>query len=147
MSEGPVLLYDSKCALCSSAVVFVLRHERPHTLRFAPLDGEFARRTLEHRPALRLTDSVMWVEPAAEGEDRVLIRSDAALRVAAYMRGPWRLAAIARIVPRAWRDWVYELVSRHRHRFRHWTNPAGIPVEQHRHRFLDVGVTLGPPPG
>ena len=46
-------------------------------------------------PELEGVDSVVWVEPGAErGTGRVLVRSDAALRVARYLGGWWHLACV-----------------------------------------------------
>lgn len=116
MTDGPVLLYDGSCALCNRTVLFVLRHERTHTLRFAPLGGRTARRVIERHPALAGLNAVVWVEdPDASGE-RPLTGSDAVLRLARYMGGPWRALALGRIVPRVWRDQLYDFVARNRHR-------------------------------
>jgi len=132
----PVLLYDGACGLCSQTVQLVLRHDRDGRLRFAPLDGTFASSLRTRHPALAAVDSLVWVEaPEGPGSERVLTRSDAALRVAAYLGGAWRLAVLARVVPRFLRDAAYDLVARHRH---HLTAPACVvPAPAERARFLD----------
>lgn len=132
---GPVLLYDGTCGFCAQSVQFVLAHEREHTLRFAALDGEFALRVLKEHPQVHGMDSVVWVEPSdVHGTKLLLTRSDAAIRVAWYIGGPWRAFEVARIVPRPIRDAVYRLIARHRHRI------AGtrcfVPGETERGRFL-----------
>lgn len=132
----PVLLYDGACGLCSRTVQLVLRHDRDGRLRFAPLDGPFASSLRNRHPALAAVDSLVWVEaPQGSGPERVLTGSEAALRVAAYLGGLWRLAALARVVPRRLRDAAYGLVARHRH---HLAAPACVvssPAE--RARFLE----------
>ncbi|MGH7667878.1 MAG: thiol-disulfide oxidoreductase DCC family protein [Gemmatimonadaceae bacterium] len=136
MSQGPVLLYDGRCALCSRTVLFVLRHERTHTLRFAPLTGRLARDVIQRRAELAGVDSVVWVEdPDAPGE-RPLTGSEAVLRLARYMGGPWRALAVGRIVPRVWRDRLYELLARHRHRIVGGAKPL-LPDVVASARFLD----------
>ena len=116
MNAGPVLLYDGSCALCNRTVRFVLRHERTHTLRFAPLGGRTARRVIERHPALAGLDAVIWVDDLDAPGERPLTGSDAVLRLAQYIGGPWRALALGRIVPRVWRDRLYSLVARNRHR-------------------------------
>jgi DCC1-like thiol-disulfide oxidoreductase len=39
LRDGPILLYDGNCGVCSQAVQWVLAHERSHSLRFAPIES------------------------------------------------------------------------------------------------------------
>ena len=110
-AERPVLLYDGLCGFCDGTVQFILRHDRRGTMQFATLQGEMGQRVLARIPALAGVDSLVLVE----GE-RVHIRSDAALRIADYLGGAWSLARVLRLVPRAIRDWGYDLFARHRYR-------------------------------
>lgn len=134
----PVLLYDDRCGLCASSVQFMLRHDRRGTLRFAPLSGRFAADVRARHPALRDVDSMVWLEPVERGrEERVLLRSDAALAAAGYLGGWWRLALIARFVPRPLRDAVYRLVARHRHRWQAAAPACIVTTTETKSRFLD----------
>jgi predicted DCC family thiol-disulfide oxidoreductase YuxK len=106
-------------------------------VRFAPLDGAFARAVLARHPELRDIDSVVWVEAeAGDATERVLTRSTAALRVASYLGGWWRLATIARLVPRPLRDAVYRLIARHRHRLSRGEPHCLVPTASQHDRFL-----------
>jgi len=82
-----------------------------HPWRFAALGSE-------EGIALRLaskvppgTDSVLVV-----CGDRVLTKSDAVMAILADCRLPWRLGRWGGVLPRPWRDALYDLVARHRHR-------------------------------
>ena len=111
-----VLLFDGECGLCHASVRFILRHERHPTLRFAPLAGQFGAAVQARHPALASANSIVWVTDAEGPEERVLIRSAAALRAARYLGGPWALLGMFVVMPRPIRDWLYDLVARHRHR-------------------------------
>lgn len=115
-ADGPVLLYDADCGFCSRVVQFVLRHERGGgTLQFAGLRSAYAQRALARFPELRHVDSMVWLGRDREGAAEVLVRSAAALRLATYLGGYWRWAAVlAAVVPRVVRDMVYRTVARHR---------------------------------
>lgn len=135
-----VLLYDGTCGFCAESVQLVLRHDRRRTLRFASLQGEFGTRIRAGHPELSSVDSVIWVEPGSGGApDRVLVRSDAALRVARYLGGWWRLALLARALPRPVRDAGYDLIARHRHRLLDSGSSCLVPTPDMRERFLDFG--------
>lgn len=110
-SSGPILLYDGSCGFCARSVQFVLRHERRPVLRFAPIESAAGRAARASLGDYKAPDSMILLD----GSD-ALVRSDAALRVASIMGGPWRIAALARALPRRLRDSVYDLVARHRHR-------------------------------
>jgi predicted DCC family thiol-disulfide oxidoreductase YuxK len=75
------------------------------------------------------------VEPGRS--PRVYTRSDAALRIARYLGGPWHLARIGRLVPRAIRDALYDLIARHRHRLSAGGPQCLIPRAEVRARFLE----------
>lgn len=131
VAGAAVLIYDGSCGLCESSVRFVLGRDRRHTLRFATLESDFGRRVRRQHPELSTVDSMVWVEPS-----RVFVRSDAALQVARYLGGIWRLATVLRFLPRPIRDRAYDIVARHRHR---WTGApeCWTPPPDERSRFLD----------
>ena len=134
-NNAPLLLYDGTCGFCAASVQFVLRHERQHGLRFAPLQSEIGDAIRARHPGLAGVDSMIWIEPTATSE-RVLTRSAAALRVARYIGGPWRALALAAIVPRPIRDAVYDLIARHRHRLVGDAEQCYLPPPAARARFL-----------
>ena len=138
-SEGPVLVYDGTCGFCAESVQLVLRHDRRCTLRFAALQGEFGQHIRQQHPELDGVDSIIWVDPPVDGA-RVFVRSDAALRVARYLGGWWRLALVFLPLPRALRDAGYNLIARHRHRLAGSGPSCLVPGPEVRERFLDSGV-------
>lgn len=123
-----VVFFDGVCGLCNGFVDFLVRHDRAHRLRFAPLQGQTAA-TFEHLPTG--LDSVVVVDGA-----RVLVKSDAAISVLARLGGAWRLATVLHIVPRALRDAVYALIARNRYRWFGQREVCRIPSESEARWFL-----------
>ena len=125
------------CGFCAASVQFVLRHERQHVLQFAALESETGRQIRARHSEIAGVDSMIWVDHSGGPRERVLIRSAAGLRIARYLGGVWRVAALAVLIPRPIRDAAYDLIARHRHRFvepdRCYVPPASI-----RGRFLDL---------
>jgi predicted DCC family thiol-disulfide oxidoreductase YuxK len=108
------LFYDGHCGLCHRAVKFVLRRDRGgRAFRFAPLQGStFLARVAEERRA-GLSDSVVVL--TRDGE--LLVRSASFLHILRRLGGGWGiLAAVLSVVPRGWRDFVYDFVARIRYR-------------------------------
>ena len=132
-----LLLYDGVCGLCAASVQFILRHERTHTLHFAPLQGETAAQLRARHPGLAGVDSMVWVEGFGEtSPERVDVRADAVLRAADYIGGPWALAAVGRVVPARLRNALYDFVARHRHSMFAAPAECYLPPPETRARFL-----------
>jgi predicted DCC family thiol-disulfide oxidoreductase YuxK len=134
---APLLLYDGACGFCAESVRLVLRHERRHTLRFAALQSPVGETVRARHPEIAGIDSMIWVEPAADGRaERVYVRSDAALRIAGYLGGAWSALAPARLLPRFVRDRTYDFIARHRHRISGSLDACLVPPPATRERFL-----------
>lgn len=132
---APILLYDGLCGFCNTSVQFILGHETRHSLRFAALQGKFAAEVLSRHPELKDVDSLVWVE--GEGADeRVTVRSSAALKVVNYLGAFWRLYLIFGLIPAGARDALYNLFARHRHRFFGRYGSCPVPTAEVRTRFL-----------
>ena len=138
MSDGPVLLYDGLCGFCDGTVQFILRHDRRGTLRFATLQGDFARGVIDRHPELEGVDSLVLVErDPASGTEKVHVRSAGALGVARYLGGAWHLARATAIVPRFIRDAAYDGFARIRYRVFGRYDSCPIPSPEQRARFID----------
>ena len=136
--NAPVLFYDGTCGLCNGLVRFVLDHERLRTLRFATLQGPKGEELIRRHPQLHQIDSVVWLAPGSGQErERVYVRSDAALRVAKYLGGFWRIAVLAVVVPGSLRDAAYDFVAKHRHRLTRGPAFCRLLNGKDRARFLD----------
>ena len=125
----PVLLFDGVCGLCNSAVDFAMAEDTEGRLRFAPLQGEYAERVVGD--AAKSLRSLVLVD-----NGQVLEKSDAVLRVAQHLGGMWRLAAVARVVPRPLRDLVYDFVATHRYRWFGKKETCRMPTAEERARFI-----------
>lgn len=138
MLDSPVLLYDGLCGFCDSTVQFILRHDRRGTLKFATLQGDFAREVIARHPEMAGVDSLILVgRDTVSGEERVFVRSEGALEVARYLGGAWHVARGVAIVPRFVRDWAYDGFARIRYRVFGRYNSCPIPTPEQRARFID----------
>lgn len=134
--SAPILLYDGLCGFCDGVVQFVLEHDRRGVVRFATLQGAFARDLIERHPELRGVDSLILVEEPHTPNERVLVRSEGALRVAHFLGGWWGATRVLRIIPRVVRDGAYDAFARVRYRLFGRYNACPIPAPAQRARFL-----------
>lgn len=132
-----LVLFDGQCALCHGWVKFLLARDRRGTFRFAPQQGTtaapyFVRHGLTE-VALR---SVVVVLDADGPNERLLLKSDAALEALADLGGPWRVLLVFRWVPRVVRDWVYDFIAKHRYRWFGTTDACLLPPPGSMSRML-----------
>lgn len=71
------------------------------------------------------------------GKERVFIRSNAALRIAAHLGGWWRLLLVFGLMPRVVRDCFYDAFARYRYRLFGKYDRCLVPAADGRSRFLD----------
>ena len=136
---GPVVLYDGVCGLCNRVVSLVIPRDPGARIRFAPLQGPFATEVLRRHgiPApAGDPDSFVLVEAPGTPEERLWLRSTAALRAAAWLTRPWSWVRFLWVVPRPVRDWIYDRVAKSRYRIFGKLDACPLPTPESRARFL-----------
>ena len=138
-SANPVLLYDGVCGLCNRLVQFILRHDDHDQFRFAALQSPLASRLLErHGASAANLDTFYIATNFDQAGEELLARSDAAVFVLQELGGGWRiLGVIFRVLPRALRDAVYNLIARNRYKVFGKFDICPLPDPRHRHKFLE----------
>jgi len=110
--DGPIILFDAQCVLCSANAQFVLRHDWKRRFRLAAMQGPVGEALFRrHGIDPENPDTIIVVEGDHAHRD-----SDAVLFIYENLGWPWRLASMARLVPRLVRDPLYGWVARNRYR-------------------------------
>ncbi len=131
-ASRPLLLFDGECGLCARSVRFVLAKERGPELRFAALQSDAGRAVLARHGLGEDLSTVVYVD----AEDRVHLRSGAALRIAGKLRRPWSFARALLVVPAFLRDAVYRVVARYRMAIFGGAEACRLPRPGEAERFL-----------
>jgi predicted DCC family thiol-disulfide oxidoreductase YuxK len=127
-----IVFYDGYCPMCNAWVRAILRWDKKKLFHFAPLQSDMARRTLQPlMPDFEKQDTLVFFN-----EDRVYVRSDAALKVAALLPAPFSWLAIGQLFPRFLRDGVYRWVARNRFRIHKKLDECPLPPPEWRERFI-----------
>jgi predicted DCC family thiol-disulfide oxidoreductase YuxK len=129
-AKQPMLVYDGDCGFCSRSIKFILGHERKHELLFVTRQSELGIR-LRRQYGLETMESMLWIEDGS-----VLTESSAVLRIASYVGGWCRIAAIGSVIPLKFRNWAYRLFARNRHRFARNSEQCLLPTPEQRKRFV-----------
>lgn len=134
MNEShPVVLFDGVCNLCNRSVQFIIRRDKKDQFRFAALQGKTGQEILARHglPADSFNSFIL-----AEG-DKIYTRSTGALRMLRILGLPWSLFYVYIIVPRFFRDGVYNWIARNRYRWYGRQESCIIPTPELRKKFLD----------
>jgi predicted DCC family thiol-disulfide oxidoreductase YuxK len=107
-----IVLIDGVCVLCSRSYRFVRARDRDRRFRFLAIQQPEGR-AIASRHGIDPDQPATFI--LVEG-DVAHVRSDAALRILGRLPR-WRWTRVLRIVPRAWRDRVYDLIARNRYRW------------------------------
>ena len=132
MTEYPVMLFDGLCNFCDGSVMFVAKRSAGRPLRFCAMQTNVGQAWLQAL-AMPLDRHATFVLLES---GRAWSRSEAALRVARYMDPPWpSIAAALRVIPRAWRDWLYDRVAANRFALAGRRTSCSLPDTALRARF------------
>ena len=112
-TDTRVVVFDGFCHLCSGWVRFMARHTITPPFRLLSMQSGEGRLLLQAH-GIDADDPATFLvldggQPYRE--------SDGAIHVVAALGGLWRLARLAKWVPRAWRDALYLLLARNRYRW------------------------------
>jgi predicted DCC family thiol-disulfide oxidoreductase YuxK len=133
LPDGKALvLFDGYCNLCNGAVQFILKRDKKEHFYFASLSWPVAEPVLQSSDELKDVDSIILYD----GE-RVYTRSSAALRISSYMGGLWPLFNVFWIMPKFFRDPVYNFIARNRYKWFGKKDTCMMPDSDVSHRFLN----------
>jgi len=126
----PIVFFDGVCGLCNLSVNWLMRQDKQHLLRFAPLQGSTASELLKDR-ASSLSSVVFWTD------GKCYDKSEALLRIIALpgMSGKWLL--VFRIVPGPVRDFLYGIIARNRYKWWGKKETCRIPSHEEKKLFLN----------
>jgi predicted DCC family thiol-disulfide oxidoreductase YuxK len=130
--DRPVIIFDGHCVLCSRSAQFVLRHDGRGIYRLLAAQTPLGHALYVHygldphdyESMILIADGVAW------------LKSEAVIRIAQGLRLPWSLAAILRVLPRAWRDRLYNVLARNRYRVFGRRATCYLPDPRDADRFL-----------
>ncbi|MFA0962879.1 thiol-disulfide oxidoreductase DCC family protein [Roseivirga sp. BDSF3-8] len=127
-----IVLFDGVCNLCHGAVNFIIDRDPAGRYHFASLQSEPGRELLQKYDVdPDKIDSVVLVRA-----DMVFTKSRAALEISRYLRGPWPLLYVFKIVPSFIADAIYDLVARNRYKWFGKQDQCRMPDAALRRRFI-----------
>ena len=100
-------------------------------MHFAPLESEIGKALRTYFEIDEKIDSIILIK-----DHSAYIKSCAALRLAPYMKGLWRLAIIFVVIPPFLRNMVYDFIARRRKKIFGRVESCALLANEDRKRFL-----------
>ncbi|MGB3006695.1 MAG: thiol-disulfide oxidoreductase DCC family protein, partial [Chitinophagaceae bacterium] len=128
-----VILFDGVCNFCNYWVNFTIKKDKKKILRFAPLQGETAKRLIADYKINHTTlSSVIFID-----NGKAYTQSSAALRICKHLDNGWKLFYGLIIIPKFIRDPIYNIIARNRYKWFGKKDTCMIPTPELKERFLD----------
>ncbi len=107
-----IVFFDGECALCQKTVQFILAEDRSQSIKFAPLEGEFAvKNKIESQMSIAAREQTFVVFK----NDKVFVRGEAVSLLLKQLGGVWIFARLFLLVlPNSLIDNVYRAVAQRR---------------------------------
>jgi len=124
-----ILAFDGVCNLCNALVRFVIRIDKKGKIAFISLQDDRAENYFgdaagQVNSVLLLHDDIMYYE------------SDAIIKMFNIAGGGWRIINVAKILPKAWRDSLYQWIARNRYKWFGKKKACPLPGPDIADRFL-----------
>ena len=132
MNNNPIILFDGVCNLCNNSVQFVIKHDKKSKFRFAALQSDTGQALLKkYNLPKQGFDSFVLLQ-----NEKVYLKSTAALQVAKQLDGPIKLLGGFIIVPAFIRNAVYNFIAKNRYKWFGKKHHCMIPTPTLQSRFL-----------
>ncbi|MEY3619893.1 MAG: hypothetical protein RLZZ391_259, partial [Bacteroidota bacterium] len=107
-----IILFDGVCNFCNRTIGIIIKHDKADKFHFAQLQSDFAKELLLKKGlSQNELNSVILIEG-----DQLYIKSDAAIRIAHQLKGWPRCFYYTKWIPKAMRNFFYDLIATYRYR-------------------------------
>ena len=132
LPDGPLIVFDGVCVLCSRFARFVIEHDPDRTFYFTTAQGELGQALYRYFD-LDTTDfetNIVIVDGNAWGE------LDAFAHAMARLPRPYRWLKVVRWIPEPLSGWLYRRIARNRYQLFGKTETCMIPPTDWQDRFI-----------
>lgn len=130
VEKNYIVFYDGDCGFCNRTVQFILQNEKTDKIHFTALQSEFTVDFLKKHnfPEPDFSTLYFW------SDGKLLQKSTAALEISKQLKRPLSWLPILKIIPRYFRDLLYDFIAKNRKRIS--KNTCFFPSESEKKRFL-----------
>jgi len=128
-----VVFFDGICNFCNASVNYILKKDKTKSIRFSPLQSDFAKILLKDQiKHSETSDYLLYIRA-----NKLHKKSDAALYILKDMKFFWSFLFYLKYIPRPIRDFFYMLMAKNRYHLFGKREHCRIPKPEERERFLE----------
>ncbi|MFL2624064.1 MAG: thiol-disulfide oxidoreductase DCC family protein [Flavobacteriaceae bacterium] len=126
-----IVFFDGVCNLCQGSVRYLIKHDKKGVLKFASLQGNYAK-DFVNETEIQSMQSILFFD------GKMLYKKSTAVLKLSRLLGGWhQLLLLGYILPRFFRDWLYNIVAKNRYRWFGKKDQCMLPSKGFENRFLD----------
>ena len=126
-----IVFFDGVCNLCQGSVRYLIKHDKKEVLKFASLQGNYAK-DFVNETEIQSMQSILFFD------GKMLYKKSTAILKLSRLLGGWhQLLLLGYILPRFFRDWLYNIVAKNRYRWFGKKDQCMLPSKGFENRFLD----------
>ncbi len=126
-----IIVFDGVCNFCNRVVQIIIRHDPSAQIHFTAQQTEAGEKLLHQYSIKESISSVVFITKGA-----VYYQSDAVIEIAKLLTGWPSVFKYTIIVPRFFRNYIYQLIAADRYRLFGKQDQCMVPKEEDKKRFL-----------
>jgi len=123
-----IIMFDGICGFCNSSINTLMKLDTQKLFLYSSLQGEFIK-TLNIEPKI---ESIIYYE-----DGNLFYKSTAILKILRSLGGIWVFTNLFYIIPRAIRDFIYDLVAKYRYKIFGKMESCRLPKKGEEELFID----------
>jgi predicted DCC family thiol-disulfide oxidoreductase YuxK len=126
-----IIVFDGVCNFCNRVVQIIIRHDPSAQIHFTAQQTEAGEKLLHQYSIKESISSVVFITKGA-----VYYQSDAVIEIAKLLTGWPGVFKYTFIVPRFFRNYIYQLIAANRYRLFGKQDQCMVPKEEDKKRFI-----------
>ena len=126
-----IIVFDGVCNFCNRVVQIIIRHDPSAQIHFTAQQTEAGEKLLHQYSIKESISSVVFITKGA-----VYYQSDAVIEIAKLLTGWPTVFKYTIIVPRFFRNYIYQLIAANRYRLFGKQDLCMVPKEEDKKRFI-----------
>lgn len=133
LENKSIIFFDGVCNLCNNSVKFIIKRDKHKRFLYASLQSDAARDILlQFKIKNSNLNSIILLE-----NGKLYQKSTAILKIAKQLNGFWKLNYVFIIIPKFFRDFIYDIIAKNRYKWFGKREVCMLPTGDMKLRFLE----------
>lgn len=130
--DKAIVLIDGECDFCNKSALFIIKHDKKDKFRFASQQSEIGKELLlKNNYSGTSLSTIILLQ-----DEKVYTKTTALMEIAKHLVGFPKIFVLMKIIPKAIRDFFYDVFSKYRYKLFGKKENCTIPTSDIRKKFL-----------